>query len=163
MLFELLEHALRIEARVGIVESGHEAQRNDVVLAAVDPGPAVFFRCQRPAHGVDHLAWGNAARWNLPEFLHALAVGLRVTFHVKPEARNKLPGERAARAFSEDDDFGVELVAGLEVGLGLVLFVHALVVGANSRDARAVEKQLRTSEAREDSDPGLFDFTGQPR
>src|SRR5690348_15806196 len=43
MLFEILQHVLRIEARVGIIEAGDEAERNDVVLAAVNPGAAIFF------------------------------------------------------------------------------------------------------------------------
>ncbi len=78
MLLELLQHALRIEARVGIVEAGDEAERDDVVLAAVNPGAAVFLRGQRPAHGVDHFAGRDAAGGNFPELFDALAVGLRV-------------------------------------------------------------------------------------
>ena len=32
MLLEVLQHVLRIEPRIGIVEAGHEAERNDIVF-----------------------------------------------------------------------------------------------------------------------------------
>src|SRR5581483_7988876 len=38
MLLENLQHTLRIEPRVRIVEAGYEPQRHNVVLAAVNPG-----------------------------------------------------------------------------------------------------------------------------
>ncbi len=43
MLLEFLQHALRVEARVGIVESSDETERDDVVFAAINPSAAVFF------------------------------------------------------------------------------------------------------------------------
>src|SRR5258708_32740523 len=49
MLFELLQHALRIETRVGIVEPGDKAKRDYVVFATVNPGATVFFGGERPA------------------------------------------------------------------------------------------------------------------
>ena len=85
MPLELLQHALRIETRVGIVEPGDEAERDHIVLAAVNPGAAVFLRGQRPAHGVNHFAGSDAAGGNFPQFLYALAVGLRVAISVEIE------------------------------------------------------------------------------
>ena len=78
MLFEILQHALRVEARVGIVEAGDEAERDHVVFAAVNPRAAVFLGGKRPAHGVDDFAGCDAARREFPEFFHADAIGLRV-------------------------------------------------------------------------------------
>ena len=78
MLLEFLQHTLRIEARIGIVEPGDEAERDHVVFAAVNPGAAVFLRGQRPAHGVDDFAGRDAAGGDFPQFLDALSVGLRV-------------------------------------------------------------------------------------
>jgi len=48
MLLEFLQDVLRIEPWIGVVEPGNKSQRNDVVLASVDPSAAVFFRGQRP-------------------------------------------------------------------------------------------------------------------
>ena len=69
MPLELLQHALRIETRVGIVEPGDEAERHYIVFAAVNPCAAVFFRGQRPAHGVNHFAGSDAAGRELPKAL----------------------------------------------------------------------------------------------
>ena len=66
MLLEILQHVLRIEARVEIVEPGDETERDDVVPAAVDPGPTIFFRSERPPHGVDDFTASDAARRQFP-------------------------------------------------------------------------------------------------
>src|SRR5207302_10397172 len=83
MFLEFLEHALRVETRVGVVESGDEAKGHYVVFAAlafrtIDPGTAVFFGSEGPAKGVDDFAGSDAAGGNLPELFDADAVSLRV-------------------------------------------------------------------------------------
>src|SRR5437016_12888088 len=98
MLLELLQHALRINPRVFVVEAGDKAERNDVVFAAVDPGAAVFFGGQRPSHGVNHLAGRDAAAsgGHLPEFFYAYTIGLRVAVAIKIEPPGELLGQRSA-------------------------------------------------------------------
>src|SRR5713226_8113730 len=44
MLLERLKYMLRIEARIMIIEPGDEAERDDVVFRAVNPGAAIFLR-----------------------------------------------------------------------------------------------------------------------
>ena len=132
MFLELLQHVLRVEARVGVIESGDEAERDDIVFAAVDPGAAVFFRRKRPAHGVDDFAGDQAAGRDFPEFFDADAVGLRVCVFREIEFVDELFGQGSARAFGEDDDLSLQIVTGLKVGFLVALFVDALVVGANS-------------------------------
>src|SRR5271156_211680 len=78
MLLEILQHVLWIDARIGIVEAGDEAERNDVVFASVNPGASILFGGQRPTHGVDDLAWSDAPRRNFPQLFYALAVSLRI-------------------------------------------------------------------------------------
>ena len=126
MLLELLQHVLRIEPRVGIIEPGDKAERDDVIFAAINPRPAVFVRGQRPAHGVNHFARRDASGGHLPEFLHAHAVGLRIAITVEIEALDELLGQRAARALGQDHDLGIQVVAGLEVGFRLVLLCPRL-------------------------------------
>src|SRR5580698_200741 len=53
MLLEIMQHVLRIQTWVGIIEAGDEAERNDVVFSAIDPRAAILSCRQRPAHGVD--------------------------------------------------------------------------------------------------------------
>ncbi len=162
MLFEILEHMLRVEAGIGIVESGDEAEGDDVVLAAVYPGTTIFFRSEGPAQGVDDFTRCDAARWDFPKFFHADAVGLRVGILGEVELRDQLLGQRSARAFGENGDFSVEIVTRLEVGLRMAFLVHTFVIGLNAGNAVAVEKQFRACESGEDRNAGLFDLAAQP-
>ena len=148
MLLELLQHVLRIDARIAIVEPGDEAERDEVVLGAVNPGAAVLVESKRVAHGVDDFARSDAAGRQLPQFLHADAVGLRIAFAIELEAVDELLGQRAARAFGKDDDLGLQVVAGLEVGFLLAILVHALVVGAHADDAPASQTAARSRRIR---------------
>ena len=59
-------------------------------------------------------------------------------------------------------DLGLQIVARFEIRFRLVLFVHALVVGADAGDAIAVEEQFRSGEAGEDRDAGFFHLAAQP-
>ena len=140
MLLERLQHMLRIEARVAIIEPGHEAERDEVVfrtaaLRTIDPRSAVFFRGQRIAHRVDDFARLNAARRDFPQLFHSHAIRLRVAVFHQVELLDELLGERSASAFGEHDDLRLHVVARLEIRFPLILFVDALVVGAHADDA----------------------------
>src|ERR1700737_3398153 len=166
MPLEFLQHALRVKPWVGIVESDDEAERDDIIFAAVNPSAAVFFCGQRPAYGVDDLARGDAAGGDFPQLLDALAVGLRVAIAIQRKARDELLGERAASSLSEDHDFGLQIVAGFEVRLGLILLVHALVIGADTGYPVtifvAVEEEFGARESPENRDAGFFHLGPQP-
>src|SRR6266566_6015776 len=82
MLFESLQHVLRVEARVAIIESGNEAEGDDVVFRAINPCAAVFLRGQRITHGVDDFTRLDATRRNFPQLFYSYSIGLRVSvFH----------------------------------------------------------------------------------
>ena len=104
----------------------------------------------------------DAAGRNFPEFLYADAIGLRVGVLGEIEFLNQLLGERSARAFSENDDLGLQVIARLEVRFRMSFFVDALVVSANAGDAVALEKQFRSGESGEDRDAGFFDLASKP-
>src|SRR5579863_7119278 len=76
MLFEILQHTLRIEPRIRVVERGDETERDDIVFAAVNPGAAVFLGGQRPAHGVNDLTGRDSTRRDLPQLFYALTINL---------------------------------------------------------------------------------------
>ncbi len=138
MLLERLQHMLRIEARVAIIESGNEAERNNIVFRAVNPRAAIFFRGQRITHRVDDFARLNAARRDFPQFLDSDSVSLRVAVFHQVEFFDELLRERSAGALGEHDDFRLDVVAGLEIRFWLVLLVNALIVRAHAGDAIAV-------------------------
>ena len=159
---EILQHTLRIEARVLIVEAGDVAERDDVVFRSVEPAAAIFFGGERPAHGVNHLAFFNGAGRDFPQLFYANAVHLRVKAFLQIVFGDELLGQRAARAFRQHRDLGLNVIAGLEVGFLLVVLVHAFIVGANADDVVAVGEKLRACKSGKDGDSGLLDFFSQP-
>ena len=104
----------------------------------------------------------DASRRQLPQLLHAHAVGLRIALAVELEAADELLGQRAARAFGEDDHLGLQIVAGLEVGFLLAVLVHAFVVGADAGHAAFLKQQLGAGEAGEHGDAGFLHLAAQP-
>src|SRR3989441_1715111 len=162
MPLELLQHALRIQTRVRIVEAGYKSERNNAFWTAVNPSAAVFFRSQRPAQGVNDFSCGDAARRNLPKLLDTLTIRLRVAVASERETVDQLLSERTARAFSQNDNFGLQIVTGLEVRFRVVLLVDALIVGANSANAITIEQQFGACKAGEDRYSSLLDFAPQP-
>ena len=145
-----------------VVESGHEAERDDVVLRAVNPRAAILIEGQRVAHGVDHFARSDAPRRQLPQFLNADTVGLWIAFAVELEAPDELLGQRAARAFGKDHDLRLQIVARLEVRFLLADLVYTFVVGAHAAHASGLEEQLRACKAGEHRNAGFFHFSAQP-
>src|ERR1700678_2415480 len=140
---------LRIDARIAVVESGDKAERDDVIFRSVNPRAAVLAKGERIAHGVDDLAGSDAARRNFPELLYADPIGLRVAFAIELEASDKLLGQRAARAFGQNHDLRLQVVAGLEIRFLLTAFVDTFVVGAHAGDASGVEEQFGAGEPNE--------------
>src|SRR5664279_57564 len=92
MLLEFLQDALRIDTRVRIIQTGHEAQRHQVVMRTVNPSATVLIEGQRIAHGVDHFTRRKPSRGQLPKLLDADAVGLGIAFVVELEATDQLLG-----------------------------------------------------------------------
>ena len=123
-------------------------------------------RGQRIAKRVDHFALGDAPCGNLPQFLDAEAVSLRVVGIFEAEVLNERFGAIAARALGENRDLRMKIVAGLEVRLGLTLLVDAFVVGTDADHVLAesvvVEQQFRAGKSGEDGDSGFLDLRRQP-
>src|SRR6266436_6490463 len=93
MLFEGLQHVLRVEAGVAVVESGDEAEGDYVVVRAIYPRTAVFFCGERITHGVDDFARLDATRRNFPQLLYSHSIGLRVTVFHQVKLLEELLGE----------------------------------------------------------------------
>src|ERR1700734_3764800 len=65
MPLELLQHPLRIEPWIGIVEPGPKPEQNHIVVRPAarrpeNPPPTIFFGGERPPHGVNHFARRDA-------------------------------------------------------------------------------------------------------
>ena len=108
-----------------------------MVAHAIDPTSAVFARIERPAQHVRNVAGGDATRLHVPQFLDTDGIDLRVQA-VEMEVIDEIFSQRAARAFCENRNFGVQLVARCEILFWFPAFVEALVVGDHACDAVAV-------------------------
>ncbi len=156
-----LKRGVRIELRVGVFEREDEADREAIVGEAVDPAAAVHARGDGPAERVSDVSWLNAIGLDVPELLDADAVGLRIDV-VEFFRGDEIFGERAARAFGEDGDFGAEFVAGSEIVFGLAVFVEAFVFGDDAGDAVAFVNQRCAAKFFEDVDASGFDEPAEP-
>src|SRR5262249_55584101 len=147
MRFESLQHVLRINARISIVQAGDVAQGNNVVFRSVNPSATIFFGGKRPAHGVDDLAFFDRSRWNFPQLFYANTVDLGIAVLLQVKFVDQLLGQRSAWSFGQNRDLRLEVVARFEVRFLLVLFVDAFVIGADTGYFVAVKKQLRSGKA----------------
>src|SRR5262249_51552320 len=99
---------------------------------------------------------------DIPQFLDADAVALRVDI-VELLLRNEFLGERAARAFGEDSDFGAKFVAGSVVVLEFAVLVEALVFRNHACDCSVFGIDQRgAAEFLEDVDTRGFDQAAKP-
>ena len=134
--------------RVGIVEAGNEAERDDVVLRAVNPAAAVLLSRERIAHGVDDFACCDASGGDFPQLFHANAVDLRIA----PLIESKCPTSclvREPRVPSASTmTLALRSYPGSKLDFFWPLLVHAFVVGANADDVIAFDKQLDARETR---------------
>src|SRR5689334_20541634 len=81
---------------------------------------------------------------------------------IEAEATHKLLGQRSARAFAQNCDFGFQIVAGLKVGFWLVELVDTLVVSSHTDYAVIFDQQFGTRKTIEDGDSSLLDFLPHP-
>src|SRR6266568_546298 len=161
MRLVFLERFVRVELRILVFQSDHQADGKAVVAEAVNPSSAVGAEIHRPAERMRDKPGLHAPQLHIPKLLDADAVGLRVDV-VELFSGDQVFGQRAARAFGEHGDFRAEFVAGRVVVLGLAVFVHAFVFRYDSGDALAFINQLRAAELREKIYARLFHQAAKP-
>ena len=98
---------------------------------------------------MNHFSALDAPGGDFPQFFHAHRIRLRVADFSEAEPSDHLLGERAARPFREDGDFGVQVVARLKISLVPAVAVHALVLSAHACHARAVVEHFHARKAGE--------------
>ena len=163
---ELLQHVVDREARVGVVEPGHEADRDAgrVALAVhrVDPRAAELLvlrlRPQRPAERVDHAVERLV---DLPDLLDAERPDLRVGAG-EAERLDRGAGQVAPAALGQHGRLRDDVRAGLEVRLLAALLVAALVAGAHADHRVALDEQLRADGLGEHVGARLLRPVGEP-
>ena len=153
----------RAEPGVGVIQPCDEPERNLVVLQVVQESTAVGVVVQWPASGMYHQAGFVAGRVNLPQFLDAQAIGLRVATLVKLVFGNDLFAQMAARTLGEHGVFAQKLHAQLEVACQLAIFANTHVAGCHTTHRTVfVVKHFSRSEAWEYLNAQAFSLFTQP-
>src|SRR5262249_55662056 len=117
----------------------------------IDEAAAVGSRVERPAEAVLDEPRLDPSFGQLPQLLHAEAVGLWTGSCVQLESPDQLLGQTAARTFCDDSGTGADLRAGGVVGSGLAIFLDAHIAQPDaSNRAIGVEDIVGCSESRED-------------
>src|SRR3546814_20544484 len=93
----LLHFLERRNVRVAIVEPGHEAQCDLPVRLMIEETAAVGVRVERPALRVDHAARGVVFGIDVPQFIDAETIDLRLAITVERELRLEHLGPMAAQ------------------------------------------------------------------
>src|SRR5690606_22349125 len=109
MQLEALEFVIGTQIGILIVEADDEADGDLPVLQVIEKRPAVGGVVERPAGGVQDKAGPVLRRVDLPQFLQADAVGLRLDAPAQIEALHELLAQIAAAAFGEKGVLAVEL------------------------------------------------------
>ena len=149
MGFPLLKGFVRVELWIRVFEANDQADRHAVVRETINPAAAIHVSGDRPTERVGHVAWLDAAGLNVPQLFDANAVDLRIDV-VELVFLDQLLGERAARAFGEDGDFGAKFITGRVVGFALAVLVEAFIFGDDAGDALLIVNQLRPAKLREE-------------
>src|SRR5690348_14124407 len=161
MRLKFLKRFVRVEQRIRIFEADNGADRNAIVAKTIDPPAAIFVRTEGIAERVRHITRIDAARLNVPKFLDADPVNLRVQ-PIEFQSIYEVLRERAARAFGKERDLRAQLISRREIVLWLAVFIHALVFGEDSRDPVALVEKFPASKLRKKVHALLFDKTSEP-
>ena len=156
-----LKRFVRIEKRIVIFQRDDHAERDAIVLQAVNPATAVEIRAERPAERVRDVARVDSSGLHVPQLFDSQAVDLRIQA-VELQLADEFLGQRAARTFGEHGDFGAQFVAGSEVVFRLAVLVDALVFGQDAGDAVFFVEQFPAGKLSEKIHALFFDQAAEP-
>lgn len=123
MLLEVLKRHVGIEHRVAVVQTRHEADRNQAVGHRIEEAAAELFHLQRIPHRVDDRAGCDPVLRKFPQLLDAECVELRLTPFVERESAHQRLCQVAAHAVTEDRDPRFDIDARLERRFFRTVFV----------------------------------------
>ncbi len=164
MMLPALEFLEGRDVGIPVIERGHETQCHLAVGLVVEEAtaPAVAFR-QWPALRVQYPARHVLVGIDIPQFLDADAIDLRLAIRLKVELRFHLLGEVAARALCEERVLGVDFHAGLVIAFLTTVGSNAHVLRDHAGDRAIVgEHHLGGGEAGEHHHAQPLGLFGQP-
>src|SRR6185312_3290737 len=113
------------------------AERDAIAIQVVHEAAAISMRIGGPAEAVHDPARRDPAGRQLPQFLDADRVTLRVAVGIEPEALDQLLGQAAACAFGEHGDLRLDVDA-----FGIAGFVRAVLRHAHVADTHAGDRAI---------------------
>ena len=162
MLFPALKFLERIEVRVAIAKADDEAQRHLATRLMIEEPTAISVG-QRPALAMDHQPRLMQRGIDVPQFLHAQAIDLRLAVRVQRELALQDLGQMPTRPFGKEGIFGVEFEAGLIIALMLAFAIDAHVAGGDTLHAAIfMIEDFGGGKAGEDFDTQPLGLFGQP-
>src|SRR3546814_15575870 len=103
----------------------------------IEETAAVGVRVERPALRVDHAAWRMVFGVDVPEFLDAQPIDLRLAITVERELRLEHLGQMAAHPFGAEGVFRLEFKAG-----GIVRFTAAIARVAHVAGSQPFDRTI---------------------
>jgi len=151
------------QIRIRVAEADHEADHHLVVIHVIEERAAVGVVLQRPARGVHHQTGLVLRRIDLPQFLDADAVDLRIDTVAQSELIVQLTAQMSARAFAEQRVLRVQLHAELEVFGRLAILADTEVARRDAFDGTVVVvEHFSRRKARENLDAERLGLLAQP-
>ena len=129
----------------------------------VQPAAAVRIIGQRPAYRVHDAARTALLRADLPQFLDADAISLRIAAVTQVETREQVTRQRPAAAFGKHGLARAQFHAALKMGRGVAVLADAKVAGGNAAHRAGLIKQhLSGRKPRIDLDAEGLGLLAQP-
>ena len=164
VILELLKRFPRLEFRVGVVETGDKTDGDAIFVEVVDETAAIGCVVQWPAQRMHDFAGLNAALRQLPKFLDADAVGLRIGVLVEVVFGDELFAQAAATTFGQHGDRRFYVDALGIAGFMRAIFGHAHVADAHAGDATVfVEQRFAGGKTGVDFHAQRFGLRCEPR
>ena len=163
MHLKALKFLKRAEIGILVVETNHKADRHLVVFQVIKERSAISIVVDGPAGTVNHQSLFMFFRFDLPQFLDAEAICLRLDAFTQIELCHQLLAEAAAAPFGKEGVFGVQLHTDLIVRPLLALAGYAHIAGRHTFDrAIVIIEDLRSGKPRINLHTQGFRLLAQP-
>src|SRR5215475_4305940 len=162
MSLELLKSFVLIEPGVEIVQANNQSYRDTPIRHVVDESAAELLVPQRPSHRVNDTTAGLLLIRDIPDFLDADGVDLRIPIGIQIELTNELLGQRSTGPLGQYGYPDADIDTGLKVRFGFSGFVRALVAGSNADNNIVFNQEIGARKAGEDVDAAFFDLFAKP-
>ena len=163
MCLVALEFLVRRQVWILVGEADHITDRYLVVFQVIQERSAISLAVQRPTGSVNDQSRLMLGRIDIPQFLDADTVGLRVLVLVQVIFVHQLLAQVAAGTFGKQRVFGVQFHPELEGGGWFAIATNAHIAGGDTFDrAIVVVQHFGSSKAGKDFHAQRLSLLSQP-